>query len=469
MAANQKDRVLNTLKALRQYALEKTAGRGLEIGLLYHEEDSYLMRFANAAISLNTNEHLIRLDIDATEGRKRASYALITDLSKLDEMKRGVDTVIELVQHAQPLNYDPTIPHYPESFSDESHYDPALAQISNKERLAFFNQAVAGLETEMIKPSGIFANGSTTVAMIYTTSEHTQYFQHSDAQVITVLAHTELKWEVIAEASAQRKADLQAGKLNRELATLVKLYQEVPAQQLPLGRYDIVFGPAAIAEMASIMRWIGFTGGNMKRGFSFLTEAQVGQKVLSAQFSLSDDPSHRETFPFRRDFYGMKREGFPIFKQGVFQGFTWMQDDADEFQAQPTGHTVSHPSLVLEGGTQAVGTLQELLAMPRERDLLYIPYLHYMNIVNPSKGVFTASSRFGALLLKQDGSVGIPYNVRLTQSLLDVFGDNIAWMSKQTEAYNLSASYGRRNPVAMVTPVYMRVNDLEISHSNNAY
>ena len=40
----------------------------------YHEEDSYLMRFANSAISLNTNEHLIRLEITAYDGRKRASY-----------------------------------------------------------------------------------------------------------------------------------------------------------------------------------------------------------------------------------------------------------------------------------------------------------------------------------------------------------------------------------------------------------
>lgn len=469
MSAHQKDRIIDTLQALRAYALEKIAGRRLEIGLYYHEEDSYLMRFANSAISLNTNEHLIRLDIDAVEGRKRASYALITDLNKLDEMKHGVDTAIELVQHAQPLNYDPSIPRYRESFSDESCFEPALAEISNEERLAFFNQAVAGLETAELKASGIFSNGSTTIAMLYTTSEHSQFFRHSDAQVITVLAHSELKWEVIAEASAQRKADLDAAKLHRELATLVRLYQETPAQQLPLGKYDIVFGPAAIAEMASIMRWIGFNGGSMKRGFSFLSEAQLGQKVLSAQVNLSDDPSYRETFPFQRDYYGMKRDGFSIFKQGVFQGFTWTQDDADEFQVQPTGHTISHASLVLQGGGQAVASLQELLAMPRERDLLYIPFLHYMNIVNPSKGVITASSRFGALLLKADGSVGIPYNVRLTQSLLDVFGDKVAWLSKQTEAYNLSASYGRRNPMAMLTPLYMRVNDLEISHSNTSY
>jgi len=82
-----KDRILQTLQALRAYALAK----GKEVVLDYNEEDSYLMRFANSAISLNTNEHLIRLEITAYEGKKRAGYELITDLSKLDEMKQGVD------------------------------------------------------------------------------------------------------------------------------------------------------------------------------------------------------------------------------------------------------------------------------------------------------------------------------------------------------------------------------------------
>jgi hypothetical protein len=191
--------------------------------------------------------------------------------------------------------------------------------------------------------------------------------------------------------------------------------------------------------------------------------------VLSEQFNLTDDPSQRETYPFRRDYFGLPRNGFSIFNKGVFQGFTWMQDDADEFNAQPTGHTVSHASLAVGAGEQDVATIQDLIAMPRERDLLYVPFLHYMNIVNPSKGIITASSRFGALLLKQDGTVGVPYNVRLTQSLLDVFGDKVAWLSRHRLAYNTSASYGRRNPTAVIIPPFMRVNDLEISHSNTSY
>lgn len=114
-------------------------------------------------------------------------------------------------------------------------------------------------------------------------------------------------------------------------------------------------------------------------------------------------------------------------------------------------------------------SLEELVAAPRDRDLLYIPFLHYMNIVNPSKALITASSRFGALLLKKDGTVEVPYNVRLTQSLLDIFGDKVAWLSRHTSAYNTSQSYGARNPTAIVVPNLMCVNDLEISHSNTSY
>jgi hypothetical protein len=166
---------------------------------------------------------------------------------------------------------------------------------------------------------------------------------------------------------------------------------------------------------------------------------------------------------------GMRREPYAIFESGVFHSFTWSQDDADEFGAAPTGHTVMHNSLVLSGGDGEAGTLQELVQMPRQNDLLYIPFLHYLNIVNPSRGVITASSRFGALLLKKEGTVAVPYNVRLTQSLLDIFGDRLAWLSRTQVVYNTSSSYGARNPTAMVVPAFLQVNGLEISHSNSSY
>jgi predicted Zn-dependent protease len=460
-----KEKIIQTLHDLRAYALSKN----VEATFFYHEEDSYLMRFANSAISLNTNEHLIRLEITAYEGKKRASYEMITDLSKLDEMKQGVDIAAEMVKHAMPLTYQPTIPIYAESFSDESGYDAALAAISNEDRLAYFNEASKGLETDQIKLGGIFANGANVTAQINTRSEHTQYFKTSDAQISMVLSHATLKWEVIAEQSAQKKAELDPKSVHGDLAFLLDLYQQKPAEQISVGKYDIIFGSAAIGDLLSMMNWIGFSGGSMKRGFSFIAEDQVGTKVFSEKFNLSDDPSRLETFPFQRDIMGIKRERFPIFESGVFKSFTWFQDDADEFGAQPTGHTVMHKSLVLSGGDHEAQTLEELTKMPRENDILYIPFLHYMNIVNPSKGLITASSRFGALLLKKDGSVVVPFNVRVTQSLLDLFGEKVAWMSKAQTVNNTSMSYGARNPTSIIVPKFIRVNDLEISHSNSSY
>lgn len=460
-----KDRILQTLSELRTYALTKDC----EIALFYHEEESALMRFANSAVSLNTDEHLIRLEIAAYAGRRRASYEMITDLNQVAEMKRSIDAVADMVKHAQPLGYDPTVPEFATSFAEETAYDAALAELSNAEKLETFNTAAAGLETADLQLSGIFSSGVNAVAQITTRSEATQFFRTTDAQVTVVLAHGTERWEVQAERSAQQKSDLDAKAIHDDLAFLVDRFTQDASKQLPLGSYDIVLGPAATADLISVLNRIGVSGGLMKRGYSCMSAAKIGEQVLSEKFTLVDDPARRETFPQKRDFMGIAREPVSFFEDGVFKGFAWTQDDADEFGAKPTGHTVGHKSLVLHGGAEDVVSLAALVAAPRERDLLYVPFLHYMNIVNPTQGLVTGSSRFGALLLKQDGSVVIPYNVRLTQSVLDLFGEKVAWLSRQTIAYNTSSSYGARNPRAVIVPQFVRVNDIAISHANASF
>jgi hypothetical protein len=92
-----------------------------------------------------------------------------------------------------------------------------------------------------------------------------------------------------------------------------------------------------------------------------------------------------------------------------------------------------------------------------------------MNVVNPTQGIITGSSRFGALFLKKDGSVQVPYNVRLTQKFSDFFGERVQWLSQKQVAYNVSSSYGRRDPSALKVPRFICVKEIEISHSNPSY
>jgi predicted Zn-dependent protease len=460
-----KETVLSTLDQLRAYARKQ----GLTAVFFYREEDSSLMRFANSAISLNTNEHLIAVEITVYDGNRRASYEVIASPGDREALFRGVDTAAEMVKHAMPLDYTPMISTLKADFSDESGYNAGLAGMSSQQKLEYFNAAAAGLETAELKLGGIFSSGVNVLAICSTLTDHSQYLCFTDAQVNVVLSHAVDKWEVLAEQSAARVTDLDPAPLQDHLSFLVEHYRQDPPVQLPLGKYDMIFGASATAHILHFMHWIGFNGGMMKRGYSFLNENEIGKQVLSPLVSLVDDTSDYRTFPLRQDLMGIDRGRYPIFEQGVFKAFTYLQDEADEFAQPATGHTVFHDSLTMAGGDHAVSSLRQLVALPRDTDLLYFPYLHYANIVNPSRGVFTGSSRFGALLLKKDGSISVPYNVRVSPGIKDLLGDQLAWLSRETEASNISLSYGARNPQAIVVPKFMRVNGVEITHSNSSY
>jgi predicted Zn-dependent protease len=459
------NQVINLLQQLRQSALSKN----LKALISYHEEDSYLMRFANSAISLNTNEHLISLDFIAFDGRKKVSYSMIVDPADLASMEKGLDTLSEMLPHAQALTYEPTFPVYERDVVDERSFDPALAALTNEERLAYFNTLAEGLESDDVKLSGIFASGTTTTAQISTANEYTQYFRATDAQVTAVLSSESLKWEVNAEQSAQKKSDLDAQGLHADLALLVQHYQQDQAAQIPVGKYTVVLGPAATAELILIMSYYGMTGGALMQGYSFLKEEDQGKLLFSEKMNLMDDPREVEIYAQEADRFGLQRKPFPLISEGRFHAFMWDQDTADEFGKTLTGHDVSRFSLVMDGGDAPFATLKDLLEMPRDEDILYIPYIHYMNVVNPTQGMITGSSRFGALLLKKDGSVQVPYNVRLTQRFYDFFGERVQWMSEKQVAYNVSSSYGRRDPTALKIPRFVCVKEIEISHSNPSY
>lgn len=460
-----KTEIIELLKTLRAYALQK----GLQVAIEYHEEESALTRFANSAISLNTGEHLVALSFNALDGDKRASYSMITDPSDLPAMEKALDELATMLPYAQPLSYHPSFPSYPRDVVDERSYCKGLAKLSSEDRLAYFNTVAAGLESDDIKLSGLFSSGSTITARISTATEHYQFFRCTDAQITVVLSSESLKWEVNAEQSAQSKRDLKPEALHEDLSLLVEHYRHSPAVQLPLGKYRVVFGPAATATVLEMMGGYAMGGRMYKQGYSFLSEEQIGQRVFSPLFSFEDNPDMKELFGEEADAFGLERKNFEMVTDGVFKGFYWDQDSADEYGEKPTGHHVNHISPNMRVGQKDVSDLKALLAMPRDEDILYIPYIHYMNVVNPTRGLVTGSSRFGALLLKADGSVQVPYNVRMTQAFTDFFGERVEWLSKERYVYSTSHSYGMRNPGAVALPRFMCVRDIEISLSNSSY
>ena len=182
----------------------------------------------------------------------------IADPSNLEALHRGIDTAAEMVRHAQALTYEPSVAEYKEDVVDTRAYDPALAALTNAECLAYFNQAAAGLENADLQLSGNFMNGETFTAQISTRSEHTQFFASTDAQ-ITVVISSLTKWEVNGERSAQKPATLMPRTCTPTWPSWW-INTRIARPSVPLGKYRIVLGPAATAELLNFMTWIGRMG-----------------------------------------------------------------------------------------------------------------------------------------------------------------------------------------------------------------
>lgn len=457
--------VIQTLRELRDYAVSK----GVEAEIRWSAEDSHMVRYANSAISLNSHEAISRLQVTVFGDHRQTSASLTMDDEDMETMRGAIDKAAGMLPFASAMTYQPTIPEILETTISEESYDPAIEEMTSAEIVAFVNEATQGLESEDILLSGNFSSGTAAQAVISTRTPHVVYWRASDVGITLVLASEKRKWEINAEQFVYRKADLDAKELHDRLAWLTELYKTRPEVRIPEGPCKVVMGPAATAEYLQYMSYIGFSGGSLKRGMSMFREDDVGKRLLSDKFTLLEDPGLRETFAMPVDEYGRRRDKRAIFDKGVLTGFLWDQQSADEFSQEASGHDVANYSLKLEGGEVDVRTIQELAQEPRDEDILYIPFMHYMNFVNPSEGLLTGISRFGALLLKKDGSIELPYNVRFTEKLGSLFNEKLVWLSKETVPYGSSTHYYNRDPYALLVPGLACFDGVKVEISNESF
>ncbi|RLD08340.1 MAG: hypothetical protein DRI44_09935 [Chlamydiae bacterium] len=441
-------------------------GKNITAEYLLHAEKSNLIRLANSAVSLNTSEELVKLIVTSRRGRRAGTYSITTDLSAIDRMKSAIVSADEIAQSADEVNYDVTLTPMTQLPDDDVNFDDALVGMNSSEKLDFINKAVGTLETDKIKLSGIFSTGAVWEAVANTLSESVLFHSVSDGQISLELTHSELKWEIAATQSAISKSDLNPEKIQSQLSTLLNIYQNTSPEIIKTGKYDIILSGEALAELIGMMEYIGFSGGLFKRKMSCLRDEHLGKKIFDDKLTIVDDPAVRETFPSVFDYNGNQRSKFTFVENGVFKQFMWDRDSADEFNEKETGHDVSGLSTVISSGNELVSSINDI---PENKELtLFIPHLHYMNIVNMTEGIITACSRFGALIFDKENKIRVPFNFRLTDNFFNIFND-IEWISNETVAVNTSNSYGMRSPAAAFVPKFIKLKNISITHVNKSF
>lgn len=191
---------------------------------------------------------------------------------------------------------------------------------------------------------------------------------------------------------------------------------------LPIGRYEVILEPEAVADLVAWLGYTGFGAKSVEERTSFLC-GRLGEQVTDRRITLYDNGHDPATLRMPFDFEGVPRERVWLIRRGRAEGFVYDSEFGARFGHRSTGHAM--PPTETEGPfplhlVMAPGGLALAEMIRRCRRGLLIPRFHYVNgLMNPRQVLLTGLTREGARLIER-GAVTAPIKtLRFTQSLLE--------------------------------------------------
>lgn len=197
------------------------------------------------------------------------------------------------------------------------------------------------------------------------------------------------------------------------------------AVALEPGNYDVVLEPAAIAELLVYFGWTGLSAKAYLENRVFCRQ-KLGQKIISENISLLDDPHDPRVSGASFDGFGVPKRKLTFVDHGVLTELASDAKTATKIKRAPTGHGNTEPnasdsvpwnlSLQWHGPTASNAEL-----ISRVKRGVLVTQFHYTNTVDVMVPSFTGMTRNGTFLI-ENGRVTRPIlNMRFTQSMIDVF------------------------------------------------
>ncbi|MFO8183821.1 MAG: metallopeptidase TldD-related protein [Candidatus Aegiribacteria sp.] len=452
------------IRSILMQVRDEAAEKDIQATLKLHHEKSHLMRIGNSSVSLNTSEDLLRLDVEVIDGRRKGTQTYLGAIGDADIVRGVLEAACEKARVASPKTYDPIPDRVEATVSEEPQFDIDLAEMDPSLKAGAYGEIIRKLG-EKYNYSGSWSSGAMEVYLLTTADRNEAYHRGTDQLFSVVLKHPEAKWELIHQQTGWRMSDFSVDSTVEEIAGLLPVFENTEGFKPEPGEYTVIFGATAVSEMVGMAAWTGLNGRSWEEKQSWTARMSPGEMILGENISLVDDPGNPKTFMFGFDMSGRKRQMFPLVADGEMLNLMYDSATAARYGREPTGHDTGSPSLVMDTGFGPEDPLEAVKDMGR---VLYIPALHYMNIPSRSKGIFTGSSRFNAVLV-EDGEIVSPiFSSRVTDSFQNVLG-NVSVISSAAESVNGSNTYGRRSPVAMSVPSYIVARDVKITDSADSF
>ncbi len=441
---------------------DEAAERGIDALFTMHREKSHLMRIGNNSVSLNTSVDLTRLDVEVTDGRREGSFTVMGDIDGPDGVRKALETAVEKASVSSEKDYDPISRVVEESAEEMLQYDEALEELDPEAKAVVYRDII-GKTGKHLNFSGSWSSGSTEIFLACTGNDNLAWRIGTDQQFTCVLKHPERKWELASFQTGWQAGDVKAEDTIESFKRLLPVYEK-PGFRVEPGEYTVLFGSQAVAEIVGMAMGTGLSGRGYEEGMNWTCGKKPGDMVLSDKVTVFDDPTDMNTFRFGFDMAGMTRNRFPMVEQGRMMNLFYDLATAAKYNRKPTPHQGS-ASVVMEAGNGPECPMEAVKGMGR---VLFIPALHYTHIPNRSKGIFTGSSRFSAVLIEDGEMVRPIFSSRITDTFQNVLG-NVAVLAPWNTSVNGSSTYDRRMPEAASVPGYMVSTGVKITDSAESF
>jgi len=441
-------------------ARTKARKQGLDAEFNFHRERSSLIRLGNSAVALSTFEELSRLDVTVQQGRKSGAYSLTSDITSSSQLDEALAIAANNCRAALEKDYDPIFGVVEEAVDDSTGFDPALETLSPVAKTELCKKVV-----DEVKPmgkydfSGSWSSGSTEMYYISSGNDKELYRRLTDGRFTMVLKEQEKKWELQVERTQKRAGEFSADDVIAEFKSLLPVYEKNPGYKTHTEHQRVMFGPAAVSELLGLSIWGAFVGRMWEEKRAFSSNLKPGDRLFPESVTIVDDPTNPNVFGMPFDFKGHRRLPRVLCDKGILKAVLYDSATAAKYKRPPTGSDLGNDDFCLAGGSAPAGIdAGRKLA----KNALYIPHLHYTHMPDPTKGMFTGSSRFNARLIKDGEFVAPLLSSRVTDTIPSVFS-GITAVSSRTISWNVSGTYDRRSPTAMSIPEYIICDNVRIS------
>lgn len=454
----------NNIKDILCKARDNARDKGITASFLLHREKSHLMRIGNNSVSLSTSEVLTRLDIEVINGKRSGNHGQLGQIESVDQVLKMLQIAVDKANVATESSFNPLANVVEKSISENDQYDEELENLDPLFKAEAYKKIFNEVGNQY-NYSGSWSSGSTEIYLITTANDNDAYHIGTDQQFNVVLKHPEQKWELRMLQSGWKKTDFSANNVIAEFKEILPVYENNKGFKVQPGDYTVVFGASALAEILEMTMYTSCYGRLWEEKQGWTAQNKIGDKILGENISIIDDPHDDNTFKFGFDFTGKKRAKFPLIENGIFKNLMYDPTAAAKYDKKPTGHSVDGLGLVFKTGHEDKKLTEAVKDMGK---VLYIPALHYVNLPNANKGIFTGSSRFNAVLIENGKIVSPIFSSRVTDTFQNVLS-NVVSISNKAVSINTSSTYGRRAPVAVSVPSFIVSKNVKITDSSDSF